>query len=475
MLDRHRRWFNIAIGVADVVLINIAVALAYYIRYELQWFRAVDPAFNQPFHAYIPFAVVLTALLIVTFRLEGVYQSRRGGSWFDELYAIINGTTTGIVIMVVIVFIYQPLVYSRLLFFQAGVLIIALLGFSRLVKRQIMGRLRKRGWGTSRVLIVGAGELGRAVMRNIVAHPEFGYDVVGFVDDDPQKGETDIGRFKGLGGVENLPSLITDLKVNEVVITLPWQYHRKILSIVTQCEREQVRPRIVPDFFQIALSRMHIDDLGGIPLISIKDVSFGGWGRVLKRALDFTISLVGLIVLAPLMGLAALAIKLDSPGPILFPQVRLGKGGEPFTVYKFRSMHPGAEEKLPQLAELNEANGPIFKIRADPRLTVVGKILRRTSVDELPQLYNVLRGEMSLIGPRPPLPEEVEQYREWHKRRLEVSPGMTGLWQVSGRSELTFDEMALLDIFYVEEWTLALDLKIFLKTIPTVIFGRGAY
>jgi exopolysaccharide biosynthesis polyprenyl glycosylphosphotransferase len=475
MLERHRRWVNLALGMVDVILINFAFVLAYYIRYELQWFRAVDPAFNQPFRAYIPFAVVLTVLLIVTFRLEGVYQSRRGGSWFDELYAIINGTTTGIVIMVVIVFFYQPLVYSRLLFFQAGVLVIALLGFSRLVKRQVMGRLRKRGWGTSRVLIVGVGELGRAVMRNIVAHPEFGYDVVGFVDDDPQKGETDIGRFKGLGGIENLPALITDLDVNEVVITLPWQYHRKILSVVTQCEREQVRPRIVPDFFQIALSRMHIDDLGGIPLISVKDVSFGGWSRVMKRAVDFTVALVGLIVLAPLMGLAALAIRLDSPGSILFRQVRLGKGGNPFTLYKFRSMRLSAEEEQARLVDLNEAAGPIFKIRDDPRLTRSGRVLRRISLDELPQLYNVLRGEMSLIGPRPPLPGEVEQYREWHKRRLEVSPGMTGLWQVSGRSELDFDEMALLDIFYVEEWSLALDLKIFLKTIPTVIFGRGAY
>jgi exopolysaccharide biosynthesis polyprenyl glycosylphosphotransferase len=475
MLDRYRRWINIALVMVDIILINAAFALAYYIRYELQWFRAVDPAFNQPFRAYIPFAAVLTVLLIVTFRLEGVYHYQRGGSWFDEFYSIINGTTTGIVIMVVIVFIYQPLAHSRLLFFQAGVLIIALLGFSRLVKRQAMGWLRKRGLGTSRVLIVGAGELGRAVMRNIVAHPEFGYDVVGFVDDDPEKGRTDIGRFKGLGGVEKLPSLISEHKVNEVIVTLPWQYHRKILNIIYQCEREQVRPRIVPDIFQIVLSQMHIDDLGGIPLISIKDASFGGWSKALKRSIDFTFSLVGLVVLAPLLGLIALAIKLDSPGPILFRQVRLGKEGKPFTLSKFRSMCLDAEEKQARLTELNEADGPIFKIRDDPRLTRVGKILRRVSLDELPQLYNVLRGEMSLIGPRPPLPQEVEQYREWHKRRLEVSPGMTGLPQVSGRSDLTFDEMALLDIFYIEEWSLALDAKIFLKTIPSVILGRGAY
>lgn len=475
MPDRHRRWINVAIALIDVTLINVAFALAYYIRYNLQWFRAVDPAFNQPFSAYLPFALLLTVLLVVTFRVEGVYQPRRGGSWFDEFYAIINGTTTGIVFMVVIVFFYQPLVYSRLLFFQAGVLIIILLGFNRLLYRQIKGQLRKRGIGMSHVLIVGVGEMGRTVMRNIVAHPEFGYDVVGFVDDNPQKGETDIGRFKALGEVENLPRLLSDFKVDEVIITLPWLYHRKILNIINQCERKNVRPHVVPDFFQIVLRRMQIDDLGGIPLISMKEPSIGGWHRVLKRAIDFSISLVGLIVLAPLLALTALTIKLDSPGPVLFRQVRLGKGGEPFTCYKFRSMCTDAEEMQDKLADLNEASGPLFKIRDDPRLTRVGKILRRASIDELPQLYNVLKGEMSLIGPRPPLPQEVEQYREWQKRRLEVSPGLTGLPQVSGRSDLTFDETALLDIFYIEEWSLALDLKIFLKTIPTVLLGRGAY
>jgi exopolysaccharide biosynthesis polyprenyl glycosylphosphotransferase len=473
--ERHQRLISFAVGLTDVVLINAAFALAYFIRYRLQWFRAVDPAFDQPFQAYVPFAIVLTLLLLITFHLEGVYRSRRGSSFFDELYAIINGTTNGIVIMVVIVFLYQPLVYSRLLFFYAGVLIIAVLGFSRLVKRQIMGHLRRRGIGTYRTLIVGAGELGRAVMMNIVAHPEYGYDVVGFVDDDPAKGSTDIGRFKALGAIENLARVIKDMKVSEAIITLPWQYHRKILSIMAQCEQQKAQARIVPDLFQMTLSRMRVDDMGGIPMISLQKVPIGEWSRMMKRAVDFTFALVGLIFLAPLMGFVAIAIKLDSPGPVLFRQTRVGKGGQPFVLYKFRSMRHGAEEQVEELTDLNEAMGPIFKIRDDPRCTWLGKFLRRTSLDELPQLYNVLRGEMSLIGPRPPIPAEVEQYQEWHKRRLEVSPGITGLWQVSGRSNLTFDEMALLDIFYVEEWSPALDIKIFLKTIPTVIFWRGAY
>jgi exopolysaccharide biosynthesis polyprenyl glycosylphosphotransferase len=231
----------------------------------------------------------------------------------------------------------------------------------------------------------------------------------------------------------------------------------------------------VPDLLQLALSRVDIEDLGGIPIIGVKEISITGWNLAFKRASDIVLSLAVLIFLSPLLLLISVAIKLDSPGPALFKQVRVGKGGRRFICYKFRSMRQGAEEERPQLADLDEVVGPIFKIRHDPRCTRVGRFLRRTSLDELPQLYNVLRGEMSLVGPRPPIPLEVEQYQEWHRKRLEVSPGMTGLWQVSGRSQLTFDEMCLLDIYYLENWSPLLDLKIALKTIPAVLAGRGAY
>lgn len=475
MSERFKRLLSLGLVLADILLINIAFAISYWVRYDLQWFRAVDPAFHVPFSAYIPFAGVLTALLLIAYKLEGVYDHRRGASWFKEFYSVINGTTTGIVVMVVVTFFYRPLVYSRLLFVYTGVLTIALLGLSRLAKSIVLRRLRRRGIGVVRTLIVGAGEVGRAVMRNIVAQPGLGYQVVGFVDDNPEKGCKDIGRFRGLGSIDNLPRIVQEEGVDEVIITLPWMYHRKIVSIMAQCEREGVRARLVPDLFQMSLSRMDVDNLGGIPMIGIKDISITGWKLAFKRAMDFTIALVGLIVLSPLMLLIALAIKLDSPGPVLFRQVRVGKEGRHFVLYKFRSMSEGAEEEKQKLAGLDEAEGPIFKIRNDPRCTRVGRFLRRTSLDELPQLYNVLRGEMSLVGPRPPLPSEVEQYEEWHKKRLEISPGMTGLWQVSGRSDLTFDEMALLDIYYQEQWSPALDIEIFLRTIPTIIFGTGAY
>jgi exopolysaccharide biosynthesis polyprenyl glycosylphosphotransferase len=463
-------------ALTDAVLINLAFAAAYWVRYDLQWFRAVDPAYDAPYSGYVPFAVALTALLLIIYKLGGVYDQRRGASWFDEFYAIVSGTTIGIVVMIVAALFYQPLLPSRLIFLYAALLISAILGLSRWGKNIALGQLRKRGIGVDRVLIVGAGEVGRVIMRNIVAQPQLGYQVVGFVDDDPGKSRTDIGRFKALGGIDNLPQVVQEEAIDEVIITLPWMHHRKILGIMRQCERERVRARIVPDLFQLALSRVDIEDLGGIPIIGVKEISITGWNLAFKRASDIVVSLAGLILLSPLMLLISVAIKLDSPGPILFKQVRVGKGGRHrFVCYKFRSMRQGAEEERPQLGDQDEVVGPTFKIRHDPRCTRVGRFLRRTSLDELPQLYNVLRGEMSLVGPRPAIPLELEQYEEWHRRRLEIWPGITGLWQVSGRSRLTFDEMCLLDIYYLENWSPLLDLKIALKTIPAVLAGRGAY
>jgi exopolysaccharide biosynthesis polyprenyl glycosylphosphotransferase len=210
-------------------------------------------------------------------------------------------------------------------------------------------------------------------------------------------------------------------------------------------------------------------------MIGIKEVGISGFSQFIKRMVDIVIAGLGLTLFAPLMGLLALIIKLETPGPVLFQQDRVGKNGRLFTIYKFRSMVDGADYQKESLQELNEADGPLFKIRNDPRMTRLGRLMRRLSIDELPQLYNILMGDMSLVGPRPPIPSEVEQYNDWHKRRLEIAPGLTGLSQVSGRSELSFDEVALLDIYYIENWSPALDTKILLQTIPKVIFGNGAY
>ena len=236
-----------------------------------------------------------------------------------------------------------------------------------------------------------------------------------------------------------------------------------------------MRARVVPDLFQLSLGGVDVEAINGIPLISIKGSALTGFNLALKRSVDLAIAAVAMIMMAPLWLVVIAAIKLDSPGPAFFRQERVGKGGKKFTVLKFRSMYQDAEARLEKLRAQNEADGPLFKIKDDPRRTRVGRFIRKTSIDELPQFLNVLRGEMSLAGPRPGLASEVAQYQEWHRKRLEVKPGITGLWQVSGRSNLTFDEMVMLDIYYAENWSLSLDLRIILRTIPQVLFGEGAY
>jgi exopolysaccharide biosynthesis polyprenyl glycosylphosphotransferase len=455
------------------LIVIVSVVLAYWVRHELQWFR--DISYNHPLLAYAPFGLLFTVLMLLTFQIDRVYQGWRGCPWLDQLYRIINATAKSVVLTLFAIFVLQPLQYSRLLFLEAGVIVIILLALARIVQNGIVGRLFARGIGVSRVIIVGVGEVGRTVIRTIVAQPELGYRIVGFVDDNPDKGQTDIGRFKALGALHNLPRMIEVEAVDEVIITLPWMYHRKIMSIVRECERRKVSARIVPDLFQMSLSQVNVDDLGGVPLVGVREVGFDQWARLVKRGVDIVAAVIGLTFGAPILGLIALAIRLDSPGMIIFHQTRVGTGGKLFEVYKFRSMREGAEAELEQLLGLNEAEGHLFKIRDDPRKTRVGRFLRRTSLDELPQLWNVLRGEMSLVGPRPPTPGEVANYQEWHKRRLDGRPGITGLWQVSGRSLLSFDETVLLDVYYIENWSLWLDFKILLRTVPAVLFGNGAY
>ena len=349
------------------------------------------------------------------------------------------------------------------------------LGASRFAIQIARGHLRRYSVGVEQMLLVGAGDVGRMVMRTVAARPDFGYQMIGFLDDNPAKGTTDIGPFRALGAVDNLSQILETNKVDTVIICLPWQSHRMIQRLLRTCESCHIRAQVVPDLFQLTKNQVHVEELNGIPLISTRDISIRGWNLLVKRAFDLVLGTAFSIVALPFILLIALAIKLDSRGPVFYMQTRIGKNGEPFRCYKFRSMVEGADDLRQEISDLNEASGPWFKVRNDPRRTRVGRMIRRYSLDELPQLINVLRGEMSLVGPRPNLPEEVDQYQEWHKRRLTVSPGITGLWQVSGRSDLTFDEMVLLDIYYVENWNIILDLSILLRSLPAILRGRGAY
>jgi exopolysaccharide biosynthesis polyprenyl glycosylphosphotransferase len=454
-------------------MINLAILIAYVLRYRLQLF--LDVVFDAPYTAYLPFNLLFSVgVPFVLWTTKG-YQNWRGRVWLEHVFQVTNAVGITLIVLLAWSFVVRPLVYSRLLLFESGVFMILLISLDRLVVALVQARLRKKGVGVRRIVIVGAGEVGRRVMRTVVARPDLGYTIVGYVDDNPDKGAGRVGRFCGLGSIDNLSRVIDTGDVDEVIITLPWNYHRRILSVLRACARRDVSARLVPDLFQMSLSRVEVGDLGGLPLIEIQEIAFSPIELTTKRAIDLLGAIACLVFGWPVILLLALAIKLDSRGPVLFSQVRVGQDQQSFTIYKFRTMRVGAEAEQAFLQEHNEADGPIFKMRDDPRVTRVGRFLRQSSLDEIPQLINVLRGEMSLVGPRPPLPSEVEQYKPWHLKRLAVPGGITGLWQVSGRSELTFDEMVLLDLYYIEHWSPWLDVAILLRTFPKVLTREGAY
>ena len=468
-------WWPALLRISDLLLITVAFVLAYWLRYRVQWFLAVDPTNQTDLVTYIPFGLALVFLLFCSFQFSRVYHSRRDRIWLEEVYAIASATTIGVVVLIILNLAFGQLSFSRLIFLYTAVLVTLLLGLSRAVIYAVRGYLRNQGAGLERVVLVGVGDVGLMVMRTIAARPSLGYELVGFLDDNPAKNRTDIGRFQALGPLANFSDILNNHDIDTAIICLPWQSHRTVAHLLHMCEQSGIKPQIVPDFFQLTKNQMQLEQLNGIPLITTRAVSIAGWNLFVKRALDVTLAAIMLTVGLPLAALIALAIRFNSPGPIFYAQTRIGRNGQPFRIYKFRSMIADADAQLGKMADLNEASGPLFKMRDDPRRTPIGRIMRRFSVDELPNLINVLRGEMSLVGPRPNKPEEVAQYKDWHQKRLSVSPGMTGLWQVSGRSDLTFDEMVLLDIYYAENWSLTLDLGILLRTIPKVLGGEGAY
>ena len=469
------RWWPALLRISDMILILVAFVMAYWVRYRLQWFLTVDPANQADLVTYLPFALALVFLLFCSFQFSRVYVYRRDRTWLEEVYAIASATTIGVVVLIILNLAFGQLSFSRLIFLYTAVLVALLLGISRAVIYTVRGYLRNRGVGLEHVVLVGVGEVGLMVMRTIAARPSLGYKLVGFLDDDPAVNQTDIGRFQALGPLNNFFDILQNQDIDTAIICLPWRSHRTVARLLDLCEQNGTKAQIVPDFFQLTKNQMQMEQLSGIPLITTRAVSIAGWNLFVKRALDVALATAMLVVGLPLGALIALAVRFNSPGPVIYAQTRVGRSGRPFKIFKFRSMTADADAQRDEMADLNEASGPLFKMRDDPRRTPVGRILRRLSLDELPNLVNVLRGEMSLVGPRPNTPEEVSQYKDWHRKRLSVSPGMTGLWQVSGRSDLTFDEMVLLDIYYAENWSLALDLGIMLRTVPKVLGGEGAY
>ncbi len=345
-----------------------------------------------------------------------------------------------------------------------------------------VSRALARGWAhqvaplRQRTVIVGSGLVADRLADRLDRHGEFGLETIGLVDDDVHT-LNGTQRLAKLGSLDQLDNVLEKCEVDRVIIAFSRASHQQLLSCIRVCRDHRVAVDVVPRLFELLDGAQSLNQIGGLPLLSIGAPPLTGASRAAKRALDIVISSFLLILISPFLIAIAIAIRLNSRGPVLFRQVRAGRGESEFQLLKFRSMFEDAEERKKEFEKKNEAtDGVMFKIKRDPRITKVGSFLRRTSLDELPQLVNVLRGEMSLVGPRPLILKEARHAAQtWHARRLDLRPGITGLWQVSGRSDLPFQEMVRFDYQYVSGWSLARDVEILLATIPVVLSGRGAY
>jgi exopolysaccharide biosynthesis polyprenyl glycosylphosphotransferase len=422
---------------------------------------------------YLPLQIALSLVFVIIVAVPGQYRLPRAQSAIDDLSTIF--TASGLALMTIFAastFVRYP-AESRLALIFAWALMTFWVLVGRAFYLWLLGWLHKRGIGVARTLVVGDNTVGRMIMQALAARPYLGYAVAGFLATESQ---TDYGRFRRLGTQDEIERVIRDERIAHVVIALPSTSHEAIMRIVDHCRRDGVHFRMVPDLYEMSLGRLDLDTVSGIPLMGVKEPSIVGFNSLLKRAIDVALSLVVALLFWWLFLLLSLLVWLEAPGSSpFFGQVRVGRGGRPFTCWKFRSMQPNADAQLAGLLEHNETEGPIFKMRDDPRRTKVGSLIRRWSLDELPQLWNVLKGDMSLVGPRPATPREVALYEDWQLQRLETPPGITGLWQVSGRSELGFAEQVVLDIMYIENWSLGLDLRILLRTLPAVVSGKGAF
>ncbi|MDQ2682223.1 MAG: sugar transferase [Chloroflexota bacterium] len=466
---------------SDAGLAYLSFWIAWVLRYEFEIGGDVLFFSYRPFSEFQDRALIFAGLTLAILVIRGVYWLPRSTGLLDESIMIVGGLTTAMAGVILTAFLTR-FVPSRLVFIYAWLIAIVFFVLRRAVSRTIRASLWKRGMYVDRVLVVGSGESGRRIMEAMLNTPSLGYHLVGFTDDLLSSSDISVAtehrvhRARRLGAVDEIDRLIKRHKVDEVIIALPADQSARATTIIEQCTQGSVQFKVVPDLLQLSLDRVDLGEVAGLPLIGVKPAAIQGGQLLAKRAIDAIAAAFILAVAAIPMVIIALLIRFTSHGPILYRQTRVGKDGKHFTLVKFRCMVPGADEMRARLMEIYSVQDPrLFKLRDDPRLTPVGRILRRWSLDELPQFWHVLVGDMSLVGPRPQMPEEVANYEEWHYQRLAVTPGLTGLWQVNGRSNLSFDEMVRLDLYYAEHWSPWLDMKIVLRTVPAVLLGRGAY
>ncbi|MBI4786098.1 MAG: undecaprenyl-phosphate glucose phosphotransferase [Chloroflexi bacterium] len=454
-----KRHANIVFGLSLLALDAATTGAAFYLAHLLRGLDAGPRQVIPPFRYYLGMMLLNVVAIAVVFFFYKLYHLRRGASQLDELGSAFTAVSISVIVgMALTSFVYRTdLDYPRSMIAYFWVLAFMLIAVARIAHHQLRSTLYRRGWGESKVLIVGAGEAGNLILDKIRGSPQLGYRPVGFLDDNCA-GHI-VQGLPVLGQVYDLGRAVQDYRVDEVIVALPEASHQDLLSVISHCEDGKVSIKVFPDVFQIMAAEVNVGDLNGLPLLTMRDVALRGWRLTLKRIVDLLISAIVLIFISPLLILLALLVRLDSKGPAIYCQERMGLDAVPFPCFKLRSMRTDAEAET----------GPVWATRDDPRRTRVGAFLRKYSLDELPNFINVFLGHMSLVGPRPERPMFVEEFRQKVPRYMErhyEKAGITGWAQVNGlRGDSSIWERTKYDIYYIEHWSLWFDFKIMILTL----------
>lgn len=479
MLKQKARLVARVVYLVDLALTSAAFFIAFFIR------DLILPHINPqhfptglfPLAEYLkiyPLVLIIWSVLLFTYHS---YHSHRTMPVTTEAINTVRVVVIGNILLATIAYLIPMRQLSRVWFILFGVLSAIFLVTEKILLRVIARYVRAKGLNYRTILIVGTGRRALEIARMVVGHKYWGYKLLGFVSDGHRL-SNGWAEYKIYGDVPDLRRILEKGQIGEPIDEIVFAVTRKKLDEMKQiflmCEELGIRTRVAMNFFTNKVARLEIEELEGVPFLTFTTTPSNETQLAFKRMLDVFVSMLLLTLAAPVIVVVAAFIKLTSPGSVLFKQRRMGLNGRVFTLYKFRTMIEDAHARRSEVEHLNEMTGPVFKAKDDPRVTPVGRFLRRFSLDELPQLWNVLKGDMSLVGPRPPIPEEVASYHRWHRRRLSMKPGLTCLWQISGRNEVDFDRWMQLDLQYIDNWSPSLDFKILLRTIPAVLSGKGA-
>lgn len=462
-----------SLGRSILVMDTIATILAYILAYHSR--ILYQPDYTADFYSHLALLPLILTLFTGLVSYKSAYKSPRSLNLLNHAWIIFRGGAISFAVLMSLFFIFKIQFASRYVIFIFCILEFIFILSIRAFVQEYFKRSVKRGKNRLNILIIGTGDRAKELSEKLSRQTAWGVRVLGHLDPDESRIGNNVLDAPVIGTVSDINNCLKEFVVDEVIIAIPRTLLNDVERIYQACEEEGIKLRFMADVFNLQVSRMGLIQIGSIPLLTLEPVAQNEIKLLIKRCFDLATTLFFMPILLPLIAIIAIAVKLDSPGPVFFIQQRVGLRKHLFPMIKFRSMHVDAEKRMKEIEHLNEAKGPIFKITNDPRVTRIGKFLRKTSLDELPQLFNVIRGEMSLVGPRPMSIRDVSKFDKGiQRKRFSVKPGLTCIWQVSGRSNLPFEKWLELDLKYIESWNLWLDIVILAKTMPAVFLSKGA-